>query len=268
MVSLRDLQAAFASAVRFGDASSIARFVVADGIDPERRIGIYANNVRENFLATLEAGFPVLVRLAGRDWFRQAGSGYFRLHPSRSGNLHHVGERFAAYLEAELADGPYAYFADVARLEWAYQEVLVAAEPTTLDLVELAAIAPERHDQLVFEMSPAARLVASMYPLLAIWRANQPGSDTTTTVRLDAGASRLLVVRLDRHVELRELPSGEFVFLAAATGGASVVDATAEALAADPEFELVVALPRLVRLGALTAFHLRRPTPTLRSTHP
>ena len=67
MASLRDLQSAFASAVRFGDAGLVAPFVVDDGIEAERRVGIYANNVRENFLATLEATFPVLVRLAGRD---------------------------------------------------------------------------------------------------------------------------------------------------------------------------------------------------------
>jgi hypothetical protein len=224
--------------------------------------------VRETFLATLAAGFPVLVRLAGRDWFRQAGSGYLRLHPSRSGNLHHVGERFAEYLEAELADGPYAYFADVARLEWAYQEVLVAAAPATLELAELASIAPERHEQLGFEVSPAARLVASRYPLLAIWRANQPGADTDATVRLDAGASRLLVVRRDTHVELCELSSGEFAFLEATVAGARVVDSAAAALAADSEFDLVVALPRLVRLGALIGFHLRHAGNGFGSIHP
>src|SRR5512145_3363607 len=118
LASLRDLQYAFASAVRSGDGTGVAPFVVANGLAPERRVAIYANNVRENFLGTLEAGFPVLLRLAGRDWFRQTGTAYLRHHPSRSGDLHYVGERFAAFLESELADGPHAYFADVARLEW------------------------------------------------------------------------------------------------------------------------------------------------------
>jgi hypothetical protein len=268
LVSLRDLQGAFAGAVRFGDASSIARFVVANGVESERRVGIYAKNVRENFLAALEAGFPVLMRLSGRDWFRQTGSAYLRSYPSRSGNLHYVGERFAAFLEAELAGGPYAYFADVARLEWAYQEVLVAAEPPVLDLAALAAIPAEREVDLVFEASPAARLVDSAYPLLAIWRANQPGADEGISVRLDAGASRLLVIRRDSHVELRELPPGEFTFLVAVSRSAGVIDAAAAALATDSEFELIAALPRLARLGALTGFRLRHPDQTFRSVEP
>ena len=255
--SLRDLQHAFAGAVRSGDASAIAPYVVANGLDPAQRVAIYANNVRENALATLEAGFPVLLRLAGRDWFRQTGIGYLRRHPSPSGNMHYLGARLPEYLEAELADGPYAYFADVARLEWAYQEVLVAAEPPELDLAALAAIPPERQLDLVLEMNPASRLVASVWPLLAIWRANQPGDDSHGTVSLDAGACRLLVIRRDDHVELREMPPGEFEFLKAIMDARNIVDAADAALAADPDFELVAALPRLVRLGALAGFHLR-----------
>jgi hypothetical protein len=37
VTSLHDLQQAFASAVRFGDAAAIAGFVDANGIEPERR---------------------------------------------------------------------------------------------------------------------------------------------------------------------------------------------------------------------------------------
>ena len=257
MPSLRDLQHAFAGAVRCGDLSAIAPFIVANGLDPAERVGIYANNVRENALATLEAGFPVLLRLAGSDWFRQTGIGYLRRHPSPSGNLHYLGARLPEYLESELADGPYAYFADVARLEWAYQDVLVAAEPSVFALAALADVSVERHADLILDLNPASRLVGSAWPLLAIWRANQPGDDSAGTVSLEAGACRLLVIRRDDHVELRELPPGEFAFLESIAGAMSIVDAAAAALAADPGFELVTALPRLVRLGALTGFHLR-----------
>jgi hypothetical protein len=48
-------------------------------------------------------------------------------------------------------------------------------------------------------------------------------------------------------------------------GAMSIVDAAAAALVADPEFALVAALPRLVRLGALTGFHLRQSNLSSRS---
>ena len=251
MVSLLDLQSAFASAVRFGSTDVVAPWVVADGLDPAQRVGIYANNVRENFLATLEATFPVLTRLAGRDWLRQSGTAYLRTCPSRCGNLHYVGERYPAFLDAELAGAPHAYFADVARLEWAYQEVLVAAEPGTLDFAGLVLVAPEHHASIRFALSPAARLVGSPYPLLAIWQANQPGvPDDGRVISLDEGAARLLVIRRADHVELRELPAGEFAFLGAVAGARTLEHAATAAVHADPTFDLPVSLGRLAQLGA------------------
>jgi hypothetical protein len=266
LASLRDLQYAFAGAASAGDSAAIAPLIVANGLEPAGRVAIYANNVRENFLDALEAAFPVTVRLAGREWFRQTGREYRRRHPSRCGNLHYVGERFAAFLDAELADGPYAYFADVARLEWAYQEVLVAAEPDVLDLAALAAVSPERHADLVLEASPAVRLVGSVWPLLAIWRANQPDADPEAQVSLDAGPSRVLVMRREQHVELRELSAGEFAFIDTMLRAASITEAAEAALAADPQFDLTATLPRLAQLGVLTGFRVRSSQAACRST--
>jgi hypothetical protein len=275
--SLRDVQQAFASAVRCGDPAAIARLIDANGIDPCRRVRIYANNVRENFLATLEATYPVLLQLAGRDWLRQAGASYLRVHPSRSGNLHYVGERFAAYLELQVGDSEYAYFVDVARLEWAYQEALVAAHGTGLDLAALSEVPAERHEHLVFELHPAVRLVASRFPLLAIWKANRPteigqaqtasqadaaaGSDTGSDLAIDlgAGASRVVIVRRDTQVELRELPAGQFAFLEAAARREPLLAAVAAAMTADDSFSLPNALLDCARLGLFASFHLSCP---------
>lgn len=259
MASLRDLQLGFASALRGGDRAAIAQYVVARGIAPARRVGIYANNVRETFLGTLEATYPVLLRLAGRDWLRQSGRRYQLHFPSRSGNLHHVGEHFAAWLATELGGGPYAYFVDVARLEWAYQEVLVAAEPGTLDSASLAAVPPERHDAIVLEANPAARLVDSVYPLFAIWQAHRPGQDDPPPVNLDAGPSRLLVIRRADHVELRELAVAEFSLLQAVARRRPLAAALESALDADPGCDLAQTLAHCVQLGAVTGFRLQQP---------
>ena len=173
MPSLRELQQAFVDGTLHGDTTSIAAQIEPNGIAPERRLAIYRNNAVEGFLKTLEATFPVLVQLAGADWFRQTGRGYMRRHPSRSGNLHYVGERFAAFLADELANSEYEYFADVARLEWAYQEVLVAAEHPSMDVSALATVSPNDYDALIFVVHPSLRLVSSSFPVLAIWKANR-----------------------------------------------------------------------------------------------
>jgi hypothetical protein len=253
---LRELQQAFVDGVLNDDPAQIGAMIRGNGIAPERRLAIYRNNTTEGFLKTLEATFPVLVRLAGADWFRQTGRDYMRQHPSRSGNIHYIGAHFAAFLDALLAGSDYGYFADVARLEWAYQEVLVAADHAGLDLATLAQVPPDDYATLTFRPYPAMRLVTSRFPLLAIWKSNQPGVDAAATIRLDAGGSNVLVIRRDDHVELRELSDAQFALLSGFARGEDFETASGHVLQLGDDVDLGAALLRLVQLGTLAEFSL------------
>ena len=255
MLMLRDLQRAFVQGTLSDSApASICAQIIGDGIAPERRLAIYRNNAVEGFLKTLQAAFPTIVRLSGEDWFRQIGRQYMRRYPSRSGNIHHVGEHFPAFLETELAGSSYEYFADIARLEWAYQEVLVAADHPTFELSALALVSPADYGSLTFSAHPAMRLVQSQYPVLAIWRANQPDATSDERIALDQGSSSVLLIRRADHVELRELPPAEFALLAALMRGESLEQAAESALEIDPHVALDVTLGRIVSLGTLVDF--------------
>jgi hypothetical protein len=254
--SLRELQESFADAVLYERTERVCQSIAHRGLAPERRLAIYRNNAREGFLKTLAATFPVLQKLAGEAWLRQTGRAYMRAHPSRSGNLHYVGERFATFLQTQLADTEFDYFTDVARLEWAYQEVLIAADHPGFDIATLASASPQQYDALRFTVHPAARLVASPYPVLAIWKANQIESEGSGAIRLDAGPSRVLLIRREDHVELRELDASEFALLNAFAEGLCFANAAAAALAAQPACDLTVAFARIVRLGAFVDFSL------------
>jgi hypothetical protein len=258
MMSLHDLQVAFLDGTLRGRPAQIATLIAPSELAPEARVAIYANNAREGFLQALAATFPVIERLAGQDWFRQTGREYMRRHPSRSGNLHYVGEHFAAFLEELLHDTDHAYFADVARLEWAYQEVLVAADHPSFEISALSSVSTDDYDSLVFRVHPALRLVESRYPLLAIWQANQSdAADGAQSIALDAGATRLLIVRRDDHVELRELDAAEFALLAAFARGATLSEAFEHASGADPSADLAFVLGRVVKLQTLVDFAIR-----------
>jgi hypothetical protein len=255
MLMLRDLQRAFVQGALSDSASVfLCAQIIEDGIAPERRLAIYRNNAVEGFLKTLQATFPTIVRLSGEDWFRQVGRQYMRRSPSRSGNIHHVGEQFATFLEAELTGSDYEYFADVARLEWAYQEVLVAADHPSFDLTALALVSPSDYGALTFSTHPAMRLVQSQFPVLAIWRANQPDAVADAPIALDQGSSNVLIIRRADHVELRELPPAEFALLAALVRGESLERAAECALEIEPGVALDATLGRVVSLGALVDF--------------
>ena len=138
----------------------------------------------------------------------------------------------------------------MARLEWAYQEVLVAADHPSFDVSALSGVSPDDYDSLAFRVHPAARLIESRYPILAIWKANQPDGASSAPISLDAGPARVLIVRRDDHVELRELPAAEFALLAAFTRGATLGE----------NADLAFALGNVVKLQTLVDFEIRHPS--------
>jgi hypothetical protein len=258
MPSLRDTQRAFLSALRTGDASGVRGLVMEDGLPVEQRVQIYRNNWQLGLLAALQATFPVVVRLGGTDWFEQSARSYQQQFPSRRGDLQFVGEHYADFLQLEFAGTPYEYFADVARLEWAYQETLIAGECVPFDAASLAAVRPEDYGRLMFQPRKALRLVQSPFPILAIWNSNT--HDTVagaSVVRLDAGPSRVLVIRRSDHVELRELAPDTFRLLELLSCSSTLSDATDAIAASSTDFDLAASLRQLVVLEAFHSWQLR-----------
>jgi hypothetical protein len=247
---LAALQAAFAAAVD-GDPRAAAAMIRAGGLAPAERLAIYANNAWSSYRRAMELSFPAVRRLGGDDWFVGAVREYRRRHPSRSGNLQGVGAAFPAFLGAELAGTPHEVFADVAALEWAYQEVLVAPDAPPLDLARLAAVPEADYPRLVFVLHPACRVFASRWPAVAVWRGHRDPDDEAPAIDLDAGPERVLLRRRELDVELHPLAPATHAFLAAFARGAPLAEAAADALAVDPAFDLGVTLRDQVALGVL-----------------
>lgn len=255
MPSLHDLQRAFGTALLFGDGATIEPHIFANGIEPAARLRIYRNNTREGFLTTLRAAYPVLRRLVGEDYFRQMALEYRERSPSPSGNLHHAGERLPEFLARRYEQTEYRYFPDVARLEWAFQEVLVAADHAALDVDSLQRVAPADYPGLVFTLHPAARLVSSEFPVLTIWNANQPGVDADQIIDLGSGAEHVLLLRTSEDVELRRLDTAEFIFLSSVARGVTLAHA-AEAASAGGAFDPGASLRRYVAAHAIVDCHV------------
>jgi hypothetical protein len=262
MPSLRELQARFYEAVVFDDPTALAGLVRAPAA--EHRIDVYRNNAREAFRKALAADYPVIERLVGGECFRGLARHYMREHPSRSGDLQGYGHEFAAFLAGRYGDGPHDYLADVARLEWAYQEVLGAPDASPIAVERLAAYVPEELETLRLRLHPALRLVRSGYPILRIWQLNQPDADPQSRIDLASGGDAVLVRRLPDHVELRRLESGDYALLDALRAGAGLAAAVDCAVAAAPDFDLEHALARAFTRGLVVACTL--PTPD-RLTH-
>jgi hypothetical protein len=263
MLSLREFQCAFCDSVLSGDAGPMLELVPEQGIPAEQGVQIYRNNYLLAALATLQATYPVIERLGGADWFRHSAASYQRQFPSKSGDLQHLGDSYPQFLQADLAGTAHAYFADVAALEWAYQEVLTAAEQAPVDLGSLRSFGPEDYERLVFVPRPGVRTIDSQFPIFAIWKANRSALDESAVsaesgahIRLDAGASHVALIPRRDHVDVRELSPGGYQLLRQFQLGGSLAFAAAGAAAKAADFDLARSLREVMLLQAIGGIEL------------
>jgi hypothetical protein len=251
MISLHNLQREMLGFTLGDSATAPNEWIVENGLSAARRLGVYRNNAHIGFANALQAIFPVLVRLSGEDWFNQTALCYQRAHPSRSGDLGEVGSAFASFLAATLRDGDYEYFADVARLEWAYSETLNKRAAGPANFEDLGGFSDDDYSFLCFRINPTACLIESPYPLFAIWTNNQCGVENPPIVHLSQGGSHILLIRRADHVGVHELAPCVFALLRAFAGGATVRAGVDSVPATMEQFDLTDALGQLIGLGAL-----------------
>jgi hypothetical protein len=247
---LAELQARVMDALRHGGSGADALLPPAPPFTPAQRLQVYRNNMRQGLTDALAAVYPVVQRLVGEAFFRQAARAYIGDHPPRSGCVQDFGAALPAFLQALPACAALPYVGDLAALEWACHEAYHQAELPALPPARLAAVAPAQQAGLQLALQPSARFVASRYPVLAIWQANQQAE--VPALSLDAGADRLLVVQQGLEVEFRRLGVGEDRWLRALAAGRGLGEATAEALDAEPAFDLPAVFGRHVLQGLFT----------------
>lgn len=237
-----------------GDAATAAALLrPTPGLDAARRLQLYRNNCFESLIAALGAVYPVVRQLVGEEFFRALARRFIPAFPSRSGNLHDFGAELPGFLRGFEPAAPLPYLSDVAALEWAchavYHETLLPA----LSLDALAALDAEQQAALRLDLQPCARLLASDWPVLALWRAHQgEAEDGLEAIDWQRG-TRLLVAQRALEVEFRLLGVGEYAWLRALHGGQTLAAACGLALEADPGFELPAVLMRHLEMQSFCA---------------
>jgi hypothetical protein len=256
MPPLRELQQALRAALLGGDDAGAAALVLDDGLTARARLSIYRHHVFTTLTDALAATFPAVRRLVDPRFFAFAADRYIRSHPPDGPCLFEYGATFPAFLATFPPCRDLAYLPDVARLEWALNTALHADDAPPLDPAAIRAIAPEDTPRLVFRLDPSLSLLASPWPVDAIWSAQQPGADPDRTVNLDDGGVCLQVRRRGDEAGLRRLDAAAHAFRHTLGGGRSLEHAATAALAVDPAFDLAAAVAALLAEGALVGFEL------------
>lgn len=174
--SLASLQEAFAAMLDDPAAdAAITGHLLPAGPNAalQERLGLYRGNVRASRRAALASAYPVLAALVGDAYFDALALAYARAHPSRDADLNRFGAALPAFIERYETDAHYAYFGDVARLEWALHIAAFAADAAPLDPAQWQAIGVERLMSARLAVHPACAALASRHAALAIWQAHQ-----------------------------------------------------------------------------------------------
>ena len=120
-------------------------------------------------------------------------------------------------------------------------------------LAVLAAVPAERLPSVRLVLAPSCRLVASPYPVLRIWKANQEGAAGDDCVALDEGGDALLVRRERGGVSIERLAVTEHAWLAALAGGASLGAAIEAAKSSAAPLDLGAVLGRRIGDGTIAS---------------
>ncbi|MDT4329124.1 DNA-binding domain-containing protein [Methylomonas sp. MED-D] len=256
MHALRDLQQDMAD-YAFGLAERVPAAIVGGEIAAEKRLALYRNNTRLGLTQALREVYPVVERLVGEQFFNYLARFFIEAHPPAQAALLHYGEALADFLTDFPPTHGLDYLADVARLEWYWHGAYHAADAALLDARGLAAVPASLYPALRLRFHPSLRLLASPYPVFAIWQANLPDADAATPISLAEGASHVVVHRNGFEVNASEIERGEFRLLSALAAGLTLSQAMDRPSGETTAPPLDLYLPRWLRMGLLTGFFIR-----------
>jgi hypothetical protein len=236
--TLQALQQDFATSLDdpAADAALTAQLLPADAAMLHARLGLYRGNVRAARRLALANAYPVLAALTGEAYFDALALAYARAHPSRDADLNRFGARLPEFIDEHEADARYAYFSDVARLEWALHVAHYAANAkhTPLDAQQWQALGAERLAQSRLMLHPACAALALRHAATAIWQAHQPGG--VSPERVDTPSWALVVRPQWRPYVLAHTHAAHVAFVALSEG-ATLDSALAQAFDIDTAFD-------------------------------
>jgi hypothetical protein len=215
------------------------------GAPAGRRFDVYRNNVAVSLREALGAGFPVLRKLLGAEFFDAMAGIFLRAHPPRSPVLAAWGDELPAFLATFPPVAHLPYLPDVARLELALRASYHAADAAPLEAGALAALPADRMAMLRFGFAPAVRHLRSDWPVVSIWRANT--DPAAPPPRPSGEAAVILRPGFDPLPHL--LPAGCGAVLAALMAGATLGEVSN--LATESDISALFGL--LLAGGALTS---------------
>lgn len=249
--SLEDFQRDFAHALLAPDAALPDDASPLATLARQPAFAVYRNTVMKGCIDALEANFPAVVRLVGRDWFRSAAALHVRAAPPRDARLLHYGEAFPAFLRDFPPAAALPYLPAVAELDRAWTDSHAAADACALQPNALAGLEPATLGALHLVPHPAARWRwFDDLPAYTLWSASRAADDAALADLHWRGEGSLLT-RPEGGVQWCALDAAGCALMDACAAGASLADAAQHAQSRHGG-DIAATLALLLRQGAFT----------------
>jgi Putative DNA-binding domain len=191
-------------------------------------LAAYRGNAGALAERALGSAYLTLAALVGAESFAALARHFWHEHPPLRGDVGEWGNDLPAFIanSAQLADEP--SLADCARLDWAVHMATRAADVSGAWPPALNALATTEPSQLRMQLAAGAAVIASRWPIVAIWRAHHAG-EPFDNVRAAFAAAReetAFVWRDDAFaIHVEALDAADASFSAALISGHSLAAA-------------------------------------------
>lgn len=249
-----DYAAAFAPGLTNPGLCAPEDAVSARGKGVVKRYNVYRNNVTVSLIDALAAIYPAVQRITGVEFFRAMARFHVRETPPSSPLLFEYGRDFPAFIETYEYAREMPWLADTARIERAWLDAYHAADAPPLGAHALASVDHAALAQVRFVPHPAARIVRSPYPAVAIFAMNR--SDGPVSPLNSSDAEDALVTRPDDEVVVSRLPAGGAAFLMTLLEGEPLGAAVQSAFEESAAFDLAANLTAMISAGVFSAIEL------------
>lgn len=144
---------------------------VADGMAVAAPLAGYSQSWRARLIDALEANYPALTEMLGREDFTALGATYIEAHPSRFYSIRGYGDALPQFLAGHPDYRGAPVLADLARWEWTMTEVFDAADAEPIGPASLASVPQESWAELRFGLHPSVRTLQLGWNVPQIWQA-------------------------------------------------------------------------------------------------
>jgi hypothetical protein len=243
---LAGLQRAF-QAFLLGRGGSLEA-LIADGpnADHLKRIDIYREGYALRLVEALEADFPGLVAIAGRQTFAVLARAYVAAHPSRHASLRWFGRHLGAFLASDPPWSASPALAEMAHFEWALGEAWDAPDGPPVPASALMALPVDAWETLSFAATSSLLTLTLSFGVPRAWQRREQAGPHDVEAS-SCGPVAWVVWRDDAKIQFRTLEVDEADLLQGLIAGESFPQLCRRLTALDDEAAAVARAAGLLR---------------------